>query len=216
MSKLFLPIVNETYQEHFDDNSWTTPQAQIDAGYPYWIQPTNATAKFEDTYDYGTTIAEGVQINLIASVTHFIAGVTITPTISVSADDITYTDYAGVWSAYVSGFRYVKVNLSATGGDVGIVIIENPKLTISIKTITDGGTGTAASGDSGGTTVTPNKTFLDFTSIIITPVNQGGETKGITATFDNTNEPTSFKVLLYSNNSGSRINGDFHWQLRGY
>lgn len=216
MARMVLPIKNETYEDHFIDNSWSTPQDQISAGYPYWIQPTNATAEFEDGIDYGATISEGVQINLIATVTHFVSGVTITPTISVSLDDVSYTDYSDVWSVFVSNFRYVKINISASDGGTGIVLIDNPKVTISLKTITDGGSGTAASADSGGTTVTPNKTFLDFTSITVTPAYQVGETKGITAVYDDTGAPDDFTVFLYSNNTGSRIDGDFYWQLRGY
>jgi hypothetical protein len=41
---LFTPVdAEETYQEHFDARSWTTPQDQIDAGYPYYSQPTKPT-----------------------------------------------------------------------------------------------------------------------------------------------------------------------------
>jgi hypothetical protein len=44
-----MPVnTTETWADHFVNNSWTSPSAQISAGYPYYIQPTLGTSYYEE------------------------------------------------------------------------------------------------------------------------------------------------------------------------
>lgn len=46
----------ETVADRETVHGYTTPQAQVDAGYPYIAQPVPTTATFEEVYDAGTLI----------------------------------------------------------------------------------------------------------------------------------------------------------------
>lgn len=214
---LLLPVKVETWEEHFVDNSWDTPQDQIDAGYPIFIQPTALTAEFEQTYDLGAVLNSSNLVSLAVAKSDVVAGVDIIPTISLSDDNSTWVDHADVYSIYASDFRYIKISLAVTGDGLAIARISDIKITVSVKELRDAGGGNALAADSGGTTVNFNKDFVDIDSITVTAEHQAGETKGITAVYDftDTPNPTSFKVLLFSNNSGNRIDGAFKWAAKG-
>ena len=85
-------------------------------------------------------------------------------------------------------------------------------LRLETKQIGDSGNGTASSGDSGGTTVNFNVSFVDVESITVTP--KGSAARIGIYDFTDVPNPTSFKVLLYDT-SGNRQSGDFSWQARG-
>lgn len=214
---MLMPVKVETFEDHFTDNSWDSPQDQIDAGYPLFIQPSASTAQYVHTHDLGAELTTAHLITLNLAKTDVVSGITITPTISISDDNSTWTDYAGVDSVFASNFRYIKITLNASGGGTALTRVSEVRVVVSIKELRDGGTGYANSGDTGGTTVTFNKTFVDIDGINVTAAHQAGETKGITAVYNFTDSPnpTSFTVLLFSNNTGSRINGDFSWSAKG-
>lgn len=213
-----LPVnVDETFEEHFTSHSWSTPQDQVNAGYSRFCQPTESTAQFVGTVDLGATVPYGCLVTLTLARSEIVSGITLAPTISVSVDNTSWTDYADHYQIYVSSFRYLKVTLDATGGGTALDEIQEARITVAKQELRDEGSGTAASGDSGGTTVSFNKTFVDVESINVTAKYQAAETKGVTAVYDFTDvpNPTSFKVLLYSNNSGTRISGAFSWHATG-
>ena len=215
---ILAPVTSSTYENHFIDNSWASPQAQITAGYPLFIQPASVTSDYVETIDIGTLITTSVKVSLIYQAEEITAGATIVNTISLSADDITYDDEVDVDSVYASGFRYVKIKIEVDSDGVGLVRIISPKVTVGLKTRRDGGSGAALAADSGGTTVSFNRAFVDVESINVTPAYQVAQTKGVTAVYNFTDvaNPTDFKVLLYSNDSGTRINGDFSWTAEGF
>jgi len=212
---LILPVnTTETFAQHFTNNAWTTPQNQIDAGYPFYLEPSTNSAVYEQEYDYGTDLS-GTLITLLLDSTVLDGSVTVTPQISVKqlAGDA-WTDYPGVWQQYALNFRYVKIRLdfAAAGGDDQLQI-NAIKTRLAVKQKTDAGSGTAISTDSGGTLVSFNKAFLDVQSIIVTP-------KGTTARtgiydFTDTPNPTDFRVYLFDQN-GTRVSGDFSWSAEGF
>lgn len=218
MYNMVLPVNVETYEAHFTSRGWTTPQNQVDAGYNLFIQPSASTAAYEQVHDIGTLITGAALVNVLLAQQDIVSGITLTPTLSISADGSSWTDYAGVFSVFASNFRYVKIKLEASGGGTALLRISEVRVVVSLKIKRDGGSGTASSGDSGGTTVTFNQTFIDITSLTVTAKYQALETKGITAIYDfvDAPNPTDFKVLLYSNNTGTRISGDFSWSAQGY
>ena len=216
--EILAPVTNLSFEDHFLDNSWTTPQNQIDAGYPLFIQPAHPTATFLQTIDLGVEITTSVRVSLLSQIAYIMTGATATYTISLSDDDITYTDYADVDSVYSSNFRYIKILIEVASDGIGLVKFNDLKVTVGLKTKRDASSGAALAADSGGTTVNFTRAFVSVESIRVTASHQVGETKGITAVYDFTSvpNPTSFKVLLFSNNTGTRIDGDFSWEATGY
>jgi predicted phage tail protein len=203
----------ETWQSHFTSRSWTTPQDQINAGYPYFMMPSTTTASYEESYDYGTVLA-GTKITATLTSSVVAGSTTITPTVSVR-QLITdpWTNYAGLSEVYATSFRYFKVkyDFTSTGGD-DLLLLTALNVRLDSKLRNDSGSGTANSADSGGTTVNFNITFVDVDSISVTPLT----TSAVIAVYDFTDvpNPTSFKVLLF-NTSGTRVSGGFSWSARG-
>lgn len=114
---LVLPVnTAENFQSHFTTRTWTTPQNQIDAQYPVYIQPAQPTATYTETYDYGTILAAN-KITVTVNASTITGSVTITPTISASTDGSTWVDYPGVYQTYATNFRYIKYTIVCTGAD---------------------------------------------------------------------------------------------------
>ena len=207
-----LPInTTETIQQHFVNNSWTSPQAQVISGNTRWIQPFQASGYYEEVFDYGTVLASSL-VTLNIDYDNIVGTPTVTPIISISTDGVSYTDYSGQYQVYGTGFRYVKVRIQVTGSNQGLVI-NSLEVKLDSKIKNDSGTGTAISTDVGGTEVFFNKPFVDITAISVTP--SGTTAKIAIYDFVDSPNPTSFKVLLY-NTSGVRVNGEFSWSARGY
>lgn len=207
-----LPINNiETIQQHFVNNSWSTPQNQIDSGNPLWIQPFVASGYYQEVFDYGTTLASSlITVNL--DYVNVVGTPTVSTTVSISTNGTTWTDYVGQLQVYGTGFRYVKVKVTVSGSNQGL-LLKGLEVKLDSKIKNDSGTGVAVSTDVGGTVVNFNKPFVDITSISVTP----SGTTPMYAIYDFVDiaNPTQFKVLLY-NSSGVRINGNFSWSARGY
>ena len=204
----------ETWETHFTavGRGWTTIQDQINAGYSRYIMPTPTPASYSETFDYGTVLA-GTKITATAT-TNTIAGtVSTVPTLSVSTNGSTWTDYAGLSEVYATNFRYVKItyNYTITGG-TGVMEVTAITVRLDVKIRNDAGSGTANAGDSGGTTVNFTVPFIDVESISVTP---SGTTPRIAIyDFVDVPNPTSFKVLLFDT-SGNRVTGPFSWNARG-
>ncbi|NBR22756.1 MAG: host specificity protein J [Micrococcales bacterium] len=203
----------ETWQSHFTARSWTTPQDQINAGYPYFLMPSTTTASYEETFDYGTVLA-GTKISATLTSSAVAGSTMITPTVSVrqlSTDP--WTNYAGLSEVYATAFRYFKIryDFTSVGGD-DLLLLTALNVRLDSKLRNDSGTGTANAGDTGGTTVNFNLAFVDVDSISVTPLT----TSAVLAVYDFTDvpNPTSFKVLLF-NTSGTRVSGGFSWSARG-
>ena len=167
-SYLVIPVnLTETFQEHFDDNSWSTPQDQIDAGYPIYIQPANGTGYYEEVFDFGTELASSkITVNYAGTV---VAG---TPhvdfTISYSEDGVSYINLTGVTEAFATNFRYIKIKVTVTEDDgLGIYKLTYLNVRLDAKQRSDSGSVSCVSTDTDGTLVNFNKEFIDVTSINI-------------------------------------------------
>ena len=203
----------ETWQSHFTSRSWTTPQDQINAGYPYFAMPSTTTGQYYEDINYGAVLA-GTKVTTTLTSNVITGATTITPTISVKKlIGDAWTVYAGVNSVYATNFQYVRAqyDFTSTGGD-DLLQITGLNVRLDSKLRNDSGTGTANSGDSGGTTVNFNIAFVDVDSISVTPLT----TSAVMAVYDfvDVNNPSSFKVLLF-NTSGTRVSGTFSWSARG-
>ena len=229
---LFVNVdTTRTYQDHFiGTGSGGSPQ------YPNWNSygataiyglPSATSGFYQEILDYGTTLA-GTKIVQTLTGMHEAGSTSITPQISISTDNSSYTDYAGsattnasnTHSAFGTSFRYVKFryDFSSAGND-DLLKITAFNMRLETKQKTDSGSGTASASDSGGTIVNFSTSvgggtyFVDVVSITVTPK---GSSSPVIAIYDfvDTPNPTSFKVLLY-NTSGTRVSGDFSWTARG-
>jgi predicted phage tail protein len=204
-----------TYQDHFINNSWASPQAQITAGYPYWIQPTTSSAFYEEVIDYGSTVPSS-KVSILPTVSTSFGAPTIVYTISVSNTSATgpWTNYAGVTEVYATSFRYIKIKIDVTGtGGDDLVAVSNIVTKLDVKQKDDYGAVTANSADAGGTTVTFVRSFNAVTSITLSPL--GTSARYAIYDFAGTPNPTSFKVLLFDS-AGNRVSGTVSWTARGY
>ena len=203
----------ETWESHFTSRGWATPQAQVTAGFPLYAEPSATAAFYEETIDYGAVLAATkVTATLTYSVT---AGTpTVTPTISVKklVGDA-WTNYAGLTSVFVTDFRYVKVryDFASVGGD-DLVTVTGLNVRFDVKLKNDAGLATAVSTDSGGTLVNFTVSFVDVTSITVTP--KGTAARIAVYDFVDVANPTSFKVLLFDT-AGNRVSGDVSWSVKG-
>lgn len=203
----------ETFENHFISRGWTTPQNQIDAGFPYYVQPSLTSGAYEEIIDYGTVIGS-TKITATLDSTLVTGAVTITPRVSVRllvTDP--WTDFVGQDTAFATNFRYVKIryDFTASGGN-DLLRLNGLNVRFDVKFKNDSGTGAAVAGDVGGTVVPFNVSFVDVSSISVTPLS----TTPVIAVYDfvDTPNPTSFKVLLF-NTAGTRVSGSFSWTAKG-
>ena len=204
---------SETWETHFTSRGWSTPQDQITAGYPLYIEPSASSGYYEEVIDYGTVLA-ATKITTTLSYTISAGSPTVTPSISVrklSSDP--WTTYSGVNAVYVTDFQYVKVryDFASSGGD-DLVSITGLNVRFDVKLKSDSGVVSAVSTDSGGTSVAFNVSFVDVASITVTP--KGTSARIAVYDFIDAPNPTSFKVLLFDT-SGNRVSGDVSWSVKG-
>lgn len=205
--------LTETWQSHFTNRSWTTPQDQISAGYTYFVMPSTTSASYEETLDAGYVISS-TKITTTLTSENIAGTTTITPTISTKklVGDA-WTDYAGTSSIFVTDFRYAKIKYDfSSAGNNDLLLLTGLNTRFDARLSNDGGNGTATSTDSGGTTVSFTRSFSRVTSISVTPAS----TSAVFATYSFTDvvNPTSFKVLLWDT-SGARLSGSFSWAAKG-
>jgi hypothetical protein len=115
--RLYLPVsASETWETHFTSRGWTSPQDQINAGYPLYIQPGESSGYAEAVIDAGSTLPSS-KITITASLGAITGSPSAAYTISVSNSSASgpWTDYAGS-QAYATAFRWAKVKIAVTGG----------------------------------------------------------------------------------------------------
>lgn len=167
---VIVPVnTTETWSSHFTSRSWTSPQSQISAGFPIYIQPANGSGYYEETFDYGTILGSS-KINVSYTGDQISGTTTIYSTISVSVNGSTWIDYAGTTSAYATNFRYVKVKLTVTESTgIGLYRFTSLYVRLDAKLKNDAGTVSCLSTDPSGTIVNFNKEFVDVDSITVSP-----------------------------------------------
>ena len=212
--RMILPVVDETYQEHFDDRSWASPQDQVDAGYPIFTQPTNPTALFVYRHDTGALIDRDVLITVQAPTEHVVPTVEAACTISTSIDDVTYTDHDPGFQVFTGDFRWVKVTLDFVADDDHELAIVGPvRLRISLKKKREEGRGTSLA--SGATTVTFLKDFIDIRSIRVTPRHNASYPVIAVYDFEDVPFPETFDVYCFRTDTGAQVANEFSWEVTG-
>jgi hypothetical protein len=223
---LLVPVnTTETYQQHFDNNSWSTPQDQVTAGYEYYIQPSTTTASYVVTYDYGSEIDNAI-ISATTAPVVFDGSVTAQVTIAHSPDNSTWTSgTAGATQIMGEDFRYVRVTIdfTASGGD-DLAFVEDVLIKLDKQIDEDFGIFTADSSDTNGTFVAFNKDFIDANTPTVT-INTGS-ISGSTASspiraeavirFVDEPDPTGFYVYVFNAANGNRVTASGSWHAYGF
>jgi predicted phage tail protein len=239
-----LPVnTTETFEQHFTSRSWTTPNAQIAAGFPVFIQPANSPGFYEEVIDYETPIG-GTKITVTPTGSVVAGNPTVTINISVklNAGDA-WTDYNGISSVFVNNFRYVKVRLNVTGDNLSLYRITKLNVKLDTKVRNEAGMNTASATDAVSgtnaiingvslTNVNPNNgfgvrvpdgpgtmirfgtPFIDISAVEISPAAGSSARYGL-YDFVDTPNAAGFKVLLYDS-AGNRVGGTFSWSVKGY
>ena len=165
----------ETIQGHFigtgssSSPQFASPQAQIDAGFAYWLMPTETTAHFQEILNLGTNI----KASLIKSRIQFddIGSSDISPTLgfgssitgSGSNTSIVNETSRQARNIYGTNFQYVRFryDFEQTGGN-DLLKIKQIRLRVEVKQRNDQGRGVALIGTANytrsGTTITITRT----------------------------------------------------------
>lgn len=211
---VWMPVdTTETWESHFTSRGFTSFQDFIDAGYTYYLQPNGLlTGSIVAIVDLGEVLPQTiVSFDYVA----FGSGIQPVPTVAwreTSGDPWTSGE-EGSRRVTPSNFRYLRLTLTydpVTALDWCVVTDVNAN--VQVKEVTDSGTNAVNSGDSGGTTISFSRSFLDVSAIVVTP--QGTTELKPVVDFTDAPNPTSFKVLLF-NAAGSRASGTVRWTARG-
>ena len=210
---LLLPIVtDDTWAAHFTDEGWSSPQDQIDAGFPYYMQPSAPSGTYQDTIDYGAALTQAlVTVSVSPEVITGILERTVT--IAYSADKSTWTEVEAA-QVLASQFRYVRytVALASTGRD-DLATLNDIRLTLDVKLITDAGQASADKAEANGTWVAFNKPFIDAVQPTVTPA--GNQPRFGVTDFADEPHPTGFYAYLFDTD-GHRVSGAFGWSATGF
>lgn len=215
---LCLINTTENFEDHFIVGSetgkpWASPQAQVTAGYPIYIQPAKTTGSYQEVIDYG-----GIFTNVIITLSwafEIVTGsFTISSTLEVSNDNITYSSPVAGPSVFFTSVRYLRLTINFTGiDDKALMYFSDLKIAMSVKQITDSGNVSALASDTNGTTVNFNVAFKDVNGITLDAV---AVKKDVTAMVDFTDvpNPTNFKVYVFDA-VGQRVDATVGWVARG-
>lgn len=176
-----MPVnTTETWASHFTARSWATPQAQIDAGYPVFIQPSNSPGYYEETFDFGTVLPSS-RVSVATSTATISGSPVVATTVSTSSNGTTWADFPGQTQVFATNFRYVKVRVTVTdSAGTGIVSLNTLAVTLDSKLKNDAGSTVCVSTDASGTVANFNTAFIDVTAITVT----AQSTTPVTAVYD--------------------------------
>ncbi|WP_157597978.1 MULTISPECIES: hypothetical protein [unclassified Rhizobacter] len=209
------PVAPETWAQHFESHGWTTPQQQVDAGFPLYAQPSVAAATYDETFDYGTALPPTI-------VTVTLGATVVAGQVASSCQIYTKLNGADAWTAAAAGatsvlaasFRYVRVVWSfSCGAGANLIRITSFDVKLSNKLKTDSGrfviTNAAA-----GVAVPFAVPFIDAD----TPLCQANGTTALLPIVDflDVPNPTGFTVYLLNPQTGQKVTGTGSWTARGY
>jgi hypothetical protein len=222
---LLLPVnTTETWTQHFVNNGYATPQAQITAGMPIYIEPGLTTASYTELIDYGATLST-TNISVTLNSTAVVGTVTASCQIQYSNTSGTgpWTSApAGATSALASNFRWVQVIYTFTAaGGANLLQVTGLNIKLSIKQRSDSGSGTSAAGLSTVSSVSAYWVTVNFGYAFISadcPIIQPNSTTALIPIISYVGgvSPTGFQVA-FVNTSGTNVASvPFSWSTKGY
>lgn len=208
----------ETWSEHFANNGWTTTQDAIDDGFSAYLSPAPLIAAYvEFEYDFTVTFGSSFidfswsQVALDPAG----AGLIVTPSLSVSLDGATWTEYAGTAQVFAENFRYVKFRLAIEALDaLSVSRFEDFRAVLSLQRDTETQIVTANAADSGGTTVTFNTEFVDVESIHVSANSTIAASPVYDYDFSVVPAAPTMKVLVFDKD-GNRVTKEVTITIRG-
>lgn len=200
--------VVETYGDHFLTRGYASPQDQINAGFPYYGEPAQATAQYQEVFDFGILFN-----NVVAGLSWLYqvvdGAVGIATTLEFSVDNIIWTAPVAGPTAFASAVRYVRATVDFTGGNADLLEFSVFQCALAVHRENDGGSGTANAGDVGGTVFTFNKTFVAVESVTCTALATANYTCVV-----NSISTTQFSVEVFDT-LGIRVTTTIEWKARG-
>jgi predicted phage tail protein len=210
---LVMPVnTTETFQQHFDSHTWAAPSNQVAAGYPIFIEPGLTTSTYVEYIDYGTVLP-ATRVSVTPTYVVIDGAPSLSVTIEVSTDGVTWTTYANTTAVYVTNFRYARYTVTVTGAGHDLLRLQGINYRYDVKLKNDAGTVQALSTDTNGTPVTFAVGFIAVTSITVT----ANTTSPVFAVynFDGSKpNPTGFTVMIFDKN-GNRVAGQVSWSAKG-
>jgi len=206
--------LTETWAGHYSSHSWATPQAQIDAGFPIYAQPTELDAVLEWEHDIGVVLA---QANVVINPVIYVESLTVAWEADIAVRETTGDPWREVTDAVswtTNDVRYVRIRLRISStDDKGLVAVDSVHVDLSLKFKTDTGTAHANASDTTGTPIAFTRAFYDVEAITCQVINSSIPLVSVIDFVDAPN-PTGFSVYFY-NLSGVRQSCDFFWTARG-
>jgi hypothetical protein len=205
----------QEYQVHFSEESWTSPNDQVVAGYERFIQDNLLTGSYQEDYDYGTVIN-----STIVNYTYVKEGFTGTGDVTVTVKTYYKVNLGDAWtgpltglSVFIPSLRYLRtlIEFSAANDD-SMIALSSFYVKLDVKKEVDSGWVNALASDTSGTVVNFSKTFKDIDGIECTTDSASPIT--VIVDFTDAPNPTSFKVLCFDS-SGRRVDQTVYWIARG-
>ncbi len=168
---VYLPVdTTETFQDHFTTRTWNTPDDQVTAGYPVYIQPTPSPGYYEEVFDFGSVI-QSSKVNITYTGDVLAGSPTFSTILSTSLDGITWAPYINTLVVFGSNFQYVKFRLTVSGtGGLSLYGLNSLYIRLESKLKTEGGTLACVSTDADGTILNFSEVFLDVQEVQLTPI----------------------------------------------
>lgn len=170
--RVLLPLKTaETFEEHFSNNGWTTPQDQVAAGFPIFAQPGLGNGSYEVVFDFGSTLP-ACQVSLSVDGDTIAGDPAVTVRLYTSNDGVTWL-FAGAGAghsvgAFATAFEYIKarVEVVASSGD-DLYSINGLRVSLDAQKKTANGIVSAIAADVSGTVVNFPEEFYDVTAITL-------------------------------------------------
>lgn len=209
---LYGPInTSETWEDHFVNNNFSSPQEQIEAGYPLFLQPGLPTASYVEIVDQGAVVS-GCVVTLALTRDSVGGTITVVPQLSVSEDQLTWTDAEpGAYSFFANNFRYIKVTLNINTADHGILVIHEGFVTLDMQQKTITGSVQALAADILGTEISLSG-FVDIQHISLSVV--GSDPVQAYCDYEDVGNPTTGYVFARSSD-GSRVDATVKYTITG-
>lgn len=207
---LVLPVdKTQTWGGHYTNNGWTTPQDQINAGYPIYAQPAASTATVQFVYDMRVVVPSS---KIVVAPEYVVLdgspSITFDIDIKENASD-PWTTHNNVTQVYETSFRYIRITVHVSSNGTGLVRFNELGTRVSVETVSDRGI-VQMTGNP--THVTFNKDFIDIQWITGTIID--GTPGTVVVDYQDVPTPQGFDAYAYDL-QGNPITPRISWAAEG-
>lgn len=200
----------DTFESHFLNQGRTTIQQQIDAGYPFYMQPGAVDGYCEKVIDYGAIIGSA-QIAVFGDFENLAGGTAFRTEVGYSEDGISYTSVVGS-NILGLNFQYVKVKYVFDGVNAeSFAVLRNPRVKLQVKTGSEVAEHTIVA-NAAGTDIPLSVSFLSITGVKITP--RGNDRREFGYDVPSGPNPT-YVTVYYRDETGTEAGGTFTLEVNG-